>query len=106
MLIQIALGCRSKVALHCGMIMNYGDLFFLFMLIRGLDYFISHLSISLKEKKELQLHVESLLVARKAIGITFDGIGNGIAYDEETRGFFMAEVLKGRNKNEMASAIE
>lgn len=69
----------------------------------GLNYSITPLS--LKERKELQVRVERLLAAGKTIGMAFDGAGNGIVYDEETRRFFMAGELKGRNKNEMASAV-
>lgn len=69
-----------------------------------LDYSISPLGTNLKERKELQVRVERLWAAGKAIGIAFDGTGDGIVYDEETQKFFIAGELKGRNKNEILSA--
>ena len=41
------------------------------------------------------MRVDCLWAAGKAIGIAFDGTGNGIVYDEDTQRFFMAGELKG-----------
>eukprot|EP01018_Ginkgo_biloba_P025128 Gb_21699 [translate_table: standard] len=70
----------------------------------ALDYMISPVRVGVRDRKEWQVRVQRLLAAGKAIGIAFSGTGKGIAYDEETARFCMAQELKERNKKEMTSA--